>query len=392
MKTLEKKNWGRKAVTIMVLVLLVILSAVNLKIVKVPLEKFIKKESDFEGFADEIQKSYLSDSFDHKNDFVNVNGFFAKLTGRRVLNNVVKLNNGMLGRTLGHVDTVPLANGISEFSDYLSEKDIPFLYIQIPVKESLDGKSYPVGVNFYGNKNSDSILSQLSACGVNTLDLRPFISQTSEMLEQYFSKTDHHWNSDGAFVAFQKILNRLNQSLPEANIDMTYAQADHWERHSLNNWFLGSLGKRVGNFFGGTDPLIWYTPVFETEMSFSVPEKAMFYRGDFSKANIRTMYIEDKDYFRYDAYCVYIGTNYSLGQHRNLNAPSPLKVLMIKDSFSLPLEAYLSTVFQEVDALDPRAFTDCTFAEYVERAKPDIVILTMNPSVFVNEEYQNFGI
>lgn len=389
----EKKHQSRKLLAVAVLVFLALLSAANLKIVQEPLEKFIQQDLSFENFVNEVQKGYLSDNFAHKNDFLNLNGLFARLTGRRVLNNVVKLNNGMLSGTYVELDMTALANSITDLSDYLSEQNIPFLYAQVPCKESLDGQSFPTGVISRGNSNADNLLSLLSEAGVEALDLRPLLCQTPEMLEQYFYKTDHHWNSDGAFVAYQEILNYLYELVPEGNIDLTYSQIDQWERHTINDcWHLGYWGKRVGIFFGGTDPLIWYTPKFETEMSCAVPKNGWLYCGDFTDANIRTKYIEEKNYFKWDAYYVYIGGNYPLVQHRNLNAPSPLKVMMIKDSFNIPLQAYLSTVFQEIDVIDPRYSPECTVAEYVERIAPDVVILAINPGQLYDKAYQDFGV
>ena len=393
MSAQEIKHRSRKVLAVAVLAVLVLLSAANLKIVKDPLQKFIQNDLSFEGFVDEVQSSYLSDNFAYKNDFLNLNGLFARMTGRRTLNKVVKLNNGMLSWLNPNVvDVTALANSITDFSAYLSEQNIPFLYVQMPYKESLNGQNYPVGVTSYANENADNLLSQLSAGEVKTLDLRPLLSQTPEMLEQYFYKTDHHWNSDGAFLAYQEILGRLNELFPDGNIDMTYAQADQWERHSINDWFLGNQGKRVGIFFGGTDSLIWHTPRFETEMSCVIPIHGWLFRGDFTVANIREQYIEEKNYFGNSSYSVYIGGDYMLVQHRNLNALSSLKILLLKDSFSVPLQAYFSTVFQEVDVIDPRYFSECTIAEYVERTEPDVVIFAINPNQFGDKAYQNFGV
>ena len=388
----KKRHHSGKLLAVTVLAMLALLSIVNCKMILKPLLSFVQHDLVFEEFIDEVQKGYISDNFVCKNDFVNLNGLFARLTGRRTLNDVVRLNNGMLGWAMQDVDMTAMANGITGLSEYLNELNIPLLYVQIPFKEALDGQTYPVGITSYANKNADNLLFQLSAGGVESLDLRPLLAQTPEMLEQYFAKTDHHWNNDGSFAAFQEILGCLHELFPEGNIDLTYAQADQWERHAINDWFLGSLGKRVGIFFGGTDPLIWYTPKFETEMSCTIPKYEWFVRGDFSEANIRTLYIEEKDYFKYNAYCVYIGGDYPLVQHRNLNAPSPLKVLMIRDSFTTPLQTYLSTAFQEVDTIDPRYFFTCSVAEYVEWTRPDVVIFAINPSVFTLEEYKHFGV
>lgn len=388
----EKGRRGRKLVAVTALALLILLSAADLRIVKGPLQKFIQHDLGFEDLVDEIQEGYLSGRFAHKTDFLNLNGLFARSTGRRMLNGVVRLNNGMLSMPINDMDITGLANGIVGFSAYLSEQDIPFLYVQLPDKDSLDGQSYPVGVHSYGNKIADDLLFQLSAGGVESLDLRPLMSQTPELLERYFSKTDHHWNNDGSFLAFQEIVHYLHGLFPEGDIDLTYAQADRWDRHSIDDWFLGSRGKRVGIFFGGTDPLIWYTPRFETEMSCAVPGHGWLYRGDFTEANIRTRYIEEKQFFDLNAYVVYTGGDYPLVQHRNLGAPSPLKVIMLRDSFTLPLQAYLSTVFQEIDVIDPRYFSECAIAEYVEWAEPDVVILSMYPGVFKDGSYQDYGL
>lgn len=388
----KKKPRGRKIFAIVMLALLALLSVVNFKIAIEPFGKLVRHELSFENFVNEVQKGYLSDSFSHKNDFLNLNGAFVRLTGRRTLNEVCRLNNGMLSVAEPQKDITAMADGITIFSDFLRERDIPFLFVQLPYKESLDGQSFPIGVTSYANRNADDLLLRLSAGDVETLDIRPQLSQTLEMLEQYYYKTDHHWNSDGAFVAFQEISSYLQNRFPEGNIDLSYTQADQWNRYSIDDWFLGSRGKRVGIYFGGTDPLIWYSPKFETEMSFAVPGNTMFYQGDFTTANIRTEYIEGKNYFRYNSYCVYIGGDFSLVQHRNLDAPSPLKVMMIKDSYNLPLQAFLSTVFQEIDVIDPRYFSECTIPEYVERTEPDIVILAINPSALGGKQYYDFGV
>ena len=170
MSAQETKHQSRKVLVVMVLAVLVLLSAVNLKIIKDPLSKLIQRDLNFEGFVDEVQKGYLSDSFAYKNDFLNLNGLFARLTGRRVLNEVVRLNNGMLGQVIQKKATTAQANAIIDFSDYLSEQNIPFLYIQMPYKESLDGQDFPMELTSYANENAGGLVSRLTTAGVATLD------------------------------------------------------------------------------------------------------------------------------------------------------------------------------------------------------------------------------
>ncbi len=390
---MKRKKDGKGLLTIAVLTCIGILSVVNLELVKDPFTKCITKKESFSDFVEQVEKNYTSDKFIMKNYFINLNGLFARATGRRTLNEVVRCKNGILTQTCDKMNVGKLSESIIQLSEYLeTNEDIPFLYIQFPYKEDLNGELFPEGIDSYANQNADDLLVSLESKKVRTLDLRPELSQTTEMLEQYFYRTDHHWNSDGAFVAFQRITAEMKKMFPNNNIDLNYTQDEKWSKHELANWFLGSRGKRVGCAFTGVDPLTWRTPCFETNMSCSIPKHSDLFCGDFANANIRTQYIEKRDYFDENAYCVYIGGDYPLVQHRNVNAPSNLRVLILKDSYMLPVQSFFSTIFQEVDVIDPRYFKECTVAEYINWTKPDVVLLGLNPDAFWGKAYKDFGV
>ncbi|MBR3704128.1 MAG: hypothetical protein IKM11_01370 [Oscillospiraceae bacterium] len=392
---MEHKNRPAVVAAVCVIGILFLLAILNAGLAVDTVKKFVSDELTFTEAVDEIKSKYTSDQVTWKTRFVDLNGLFARLTGRQVYNKITAGENGMLIEQFRNIDMTAYTSEITEFSQYLDEDlDIPFLYIQAPYKEDFEDKVLPYGTQSYANEVTDTVLSALNSGGVDTMDLRPVLSATPEMLEKNFYRTDHHWNADGAFVAFQLVVQALEERFPDRGIDLTYTQNDQWERHTLNNWFLGSQGKRVGQYYGGTDDLIWYTPRFETEMSCCVMKYSQLYKGDFSDANIREEYIESKDYYGDNAYCVYIGGDYPLVQHRNLKAPSDLKILWLKDSFTLPLQSCLSTVFQEIDVVDPRHFTECSIAEYAGGRGYDIVIACLSPSIFDVRLYRDldFGI
>lgn len=389
---MEKKNRAVRWMTVLLGLFITVFACLNLMLVAKPVKRFLKQETTFSGFVEEVQEAYTSDAWKGKSLFININGLFARVTGQRVCNEVVLLENGMLTEPMDKLNVKPLAEAVAEFSGYLAEEEIPFLYVQAPYKEDAKDELLPVGVESYANENTEELLQLLNASKVNTLDLRPFLSETKELLEQNYFVTDHHWNSDGAFTAFQKISGKLTEIFPERRFDLTYTERSNWEEVTRKNWFLGSRGKRVGAWFAGVDDLSWYVPKFETFMSCAVPKYRSLYKGDFTAANLRETYSTEKNYFDYNAYCLYIGGDYPLVQHRNLSASSDLKVLLLKDSYSLPLQAFLSTVVQELDVVDPRHFTECSIAEYVRRTEPDMVIMLLNPSMFGTAAYRKFGV
>jgi hypothetical protein len=154
---------------------------------------------------------------------------------------------------------------------------------------------------------------------------------------------------------------------------------------------LGSHGKRVGRFFGGVDDLVLYTPRQSIETTLSVPHKGIVRTGDFADVLLCTEYLDTPNYFSDDTYCVYLGGNYPLTLHETPSATGGAHVLLVKDSFSLPLESMLSTSISRLDAIDPRYYKEETVLSYAERTRPDLVVVTINPSVFPDDAYLDYG-
>lgn len=388
----KKKGRAERILAIAFFAFIVGFFCINLSLVAKPTARLLTKQTDFSGFVTEVQDAYTSDAWKGNNFFVSLNGLFARLTGQRICNNVVLLENGMLTEAMDKINMEPLTAAVTQFSGYLEEEGVSFLYVQAPYKEDAEDALLPVGVESYANENADELLAALKNGAVTTLDLRPYLSETAEMIEEFYFATDHHWNAYGAFVAFQKISEQVAVMFPEKSIDLSYTDWLNWESHTLENWFLGSRGKRVGAWYAGTDDFTWLTPKFETKMSCAIPKYRSFFNGSFTTANMREKYSAKKDYFGHNTYCMYIGGDYPLVQHRNLQAASDLKVLIIKDSYTLPVQAFLSTMVQELDVLDPRYSAECSVAEYVRRTEPDLVVLMINPSVFGTSAYRKYGV
>lgn len=392
----DKQSNVLRRFTIALLVFILLTSTLNIHLLTDAIRSSLEEPAGLSGFIEKTETAYTSDDFKFKPLYINLNGLFAKLTGRTVYNEVATLKNGMLANSsltaMDSQESSTAAASIADFRSFAEDLGIEYLFVQAPYKLDIQEELLPVGVENHANQRADSILSFLSEYGVNTLDLRPWICADTLSLEQYFYQTDHHWNTAGAFTAFQTICQELSTVFPDAGIETSpFLQGENWRMETYENWFLGSHGKRVGTLFAGTDDLLIYTPLLETNMSCYVVNHRRFYSGSFSDANIRAQYLDEPDYFGDNAYCVYIGGDYPLVQHRNPDAVSNLKVLLLKDSFSLPVQAFLSTVFREVDVVDSRYFTECSLAEYVECSRPDIVISMLCPQSLTTTSHYDFG-
>ena len=357
------------------------------------LNSYFKKEINFETMKENITNEFKSDRLWRKYDFVNLYGLFMKLGGKREINESVILNNGMLTNSAsdfrGNIKRTNHYEELPSFSDYLASIGSRFLYVAVPCKIDVKGALLPRGLENKDNMQTDSLLEALNAAAVETLDLRWKLALDPEQIERYFYRTDHHWTPDGALVAFQIIMDRLAQDDP--SIDTSVSNPKMWERHVKENWFLGSRGKRTGAWCEGTDPLIWYTPRFQTSMSCIIPHRKEYFGGDFIEATIRPQYIEKRDFFNLNNYCVYIGGDYPYVKHLNPLAPNKKRLLIIKDSFTLPLQAFMSTSFSQVEVIDPRYYKASEIAEYCNWNKPDVVLLMVNAMGTTNAAYGQMG-
>lgn len=381
---MENKRFGARALCLCFLLLIFALALLNCLLLKKPLGALLRGEIPFEKFTAQVQNTYQQE-FWHKNDFLTLNGGYARATGTRTHNGIVKLNNGMLGpEYIAGLDMTGPADKIQALNEFLGDRDIPFLYALAPSEVDTEDQLLPAGIHNAGNSNADQLLAELNSRQVQTLDLRAFVSATPEMVEAYFYSTDHHWNAEGAFLGFQQLCARLQEDFPNEDICGAATQREQWTLHTVPRQFLGTRGRRVGPVFGGIDDLIYLTPGFETaDMTCIIPETDGIYCGDFVASNLRMERAEmPENCYRSNGYTIYIGEDYMRVSHHNPNAPCEKKLLLLKDSFALPVQAFLSTVFRDVEVLDTRYLNNCAAAQWILISQPDMVIQLQSPITF----------
>lgn len=343
---------------------------------------------DLTGLTDRIADAFQSDELTGKNAFVNLNGLFARASGQMECNGVQRLRNGMLTEYSVSWNMNPQAEALTALSQSLRKRDIPFTFILAPTKMDLGQGLLPAFWEDHGNENADALVTALRDNKVSVLDLRAVLAPNAQAVETYFYKTDHHWNANGAFVAFEKIMERLKNMAP-GKVDGKYADKALWTEHTVPELFLGSWGKRVGAFFGGVDDLIYLTPDFDTDLSLLIPNHQEIRTGDFEQVCLWQEYAGDRDLFGKNNYFIYMGGDYPVLELRNRKAPNSQRLLIVEDSFSAPLLAFLQTEFAWIDAIDPRYYDDGTIMDYITMNPPDAVLMMLNPRTLGNWDYFN---
>ena len=352
-------------------------------------------------FSTAVRKSLVSD-FKWKHHFVDINGAYVRAIGQRVCNAVVRLPNGQLqgmedlspsDATIANLSVA--AKRLGTFSSWLRNRGVPLLYVQAPTKMDLQGKLYPYPVKHSVCEIPDVFCHELESLGVDVLDLRPQLTSSPDAVSRNYFITDHHWTIDAAFSVCPMIAERILGALKlDDRLAGECFDPLKWNRFEKKDWFLGSRGRRVGRFFAGLDDISWYEPKSATKMSCAIHKWEIFRSGSFSDALIKKRELlseERPPFYTSNPYALYVGGDFPLVAHRNQSTSSKARVLLIKDSYGLPIQAFLSMLFSKVDVVDLRRFDEMTVTEYVESTKPDAVVVMYYPFSLTNPKVTNFG-
>ena len=326
----------------------------------------------------------VNDTLYCRAEYVNIYGWLRKTMGKRIIcdagyGQLYKTKYDQITFAVPKQDVSDELESMFAFKDQLDELGTPLLYVQAPFKLPPDEQQLPENVKDYANDNVDRFLKGLDAKGIAYLDLRDGFWSQGLTQNQLFFNTDHHWTIDAAFRSYGRVVDRINKDYG-FHIDKKYTDVKNFNRKTYKDYYIGSMGRRVGKAFGGVDDFTLITPNFDT--NYTVYERdggEKVYKGTFQKAVLTNSYIERGTPLDTNRYAVYHGDNAEL-EFINHKIDSG-KILMVKDSFGLPVYCFLSLGVKEVRVLDVRLYKN-SVVEYVKNNRPDVVIILYNGDCF----------
>lgn len=290
------------------------------------------------------------------------------------------------------------AKQLCDLGAFVKSEGAELVFFQAPARYNPDRVSLPVPVSDTGREDVDSMYDELKADdNVIVLNSQILYKKAGMSFDDLFFKTDHHWNIRTAFWAFGEICGALNEK--GFGIDKAFYDPENYETETVKNSFLGSYGVKTGGPFAGYDDFDLIYPKFETDYVTTIckdPYQSIGTggktesRGDFTQAIIAS-FDGMKNRKTKIIYGNYISSDRCEIIIRNSKAATDKKALILKDSYGIPVSAFLSTCFEEVVILDPRYYTERTICDYISDYKPDAVILIYAPGDYYSVFF-DFGI
>jgi hypothetical protein len=303
----------------------------------------------------------------NKGYYINLNGLIADILGQRIVNGVIKMNNGHLTGFVEKEDFSRHENTIKKLKTFLDEKGIFFLYVQALYKVCKYDPQLPGEIKNYANENADEFLKLLLANEFNILDLREELRK--EGMDHYnaFYKTDLHWKHETAFWANRKILEHLeSEEIIKINDDR-YLYLESYNIEIYKNLFLGNYGKRTGRYYGGLDDIRIILPkkTHENPLAGIIDENKYFDRAQLKK-----------NYYHGEQY----NWPYRVESFENTGAPVQKRVLLLADSFVNSMHFFMNMNVKMVEYINLSYYGEKLF-QRIEEYSPDLVIMLYTPNM-----------
>lgn len=292
-----------------------------------------------DGFDD-----WISDRFMGRESWIVLKNKTDTAIGKTELNGVFIENNMMMEAWKSYDQTIYDKNlkAINDFAH--KHKDIPMFFMLVPNAQEIYKNNLPAFAPVENQKKFiDNFYSELDGFA-GTVDVYSALKEKSEDSYIYY-RTDHHWTSFGAFLAYQAAAPVLGyESYPYSAFEIEHASHD----------FRGTLFSKTLDFDITPDIIDYYTIAKgEPEVKVSVYDK-------YDNSQGKILYKEyDSMYFRNflnvkDKYSSFLGQNSPLVTIENPSAKSEKSLLIIKDSYAHSLVPFLSKEYQKVTMIDLR--------------------------------------
>jgi hypothetical protein len=256
---------------------------------------------------------------------------------------------------------------------------------------------YSAGIPAYDeNPDQEAMLFYLQSLGVDYLDGRESLENSSLPKSLYRFRTDHHWTIEASFEVFKSLVEKLDRDYG-ANLDPDgfYRDIGNYNVRKFPGSFLGSLGRRSGAVFSGFDDFTVIWPKFETEF---VKEWRNTFGMNLSEGDITESLLSLERWSlpadayngatKYDTYAGHIWAKIT-----NKLKPNGPKLMMIHDSQAQPLYVFLAPLFSEMYLIWPEAPGEKENVEKYVREHADefdYVIVERAPSNWNEEGFDFF--
>lgn len=314
-------------------------------------------ETDFE--------NYINDHMVLRDVFMGVNSY----------SNIAVLNNGSDGVykcSDGYLINEPATDSrldlnLSVTADFKDKTGIDTTVMIVPsTGYIMDDKLPLVHKNYNDDRYYNRIESFCQKNGLGFVDLRDTFNSHKNGTQIYY-KTDHHWTTVGAYLAYQSLCEKWGIEVKEKNGYIVEKTPD----------FYGTTYNTSGFWLNESDTIeVWKNRDNHSTCEITANGKTTAYKSMFFPKQLEGA----------DKYTVFLNGNNPVTTVKNPDNKGKEKLLVIKDSFSHCLAPFLSEKFSQITLVDMRYYKKSVSEEIVKNGKFDKVLICMSMDNFLEDK------
>ena len=314
-------------------------------------------ETDFE--------NYINDHMVLRDVFMGVNSY----------SNIAVLNNGSDGVykcSDGYLINEPATDSrldlnLSVTADFKEKTGIDTTVMIVPsTGYIMDDKLPLVHKNYNDDRYYNRIESFCQKNGLGFVDLRDTFNSHKNSTQIYY-KTDHHWTTVGAYLAYQSLCEKWGIEVKETNGYIIEKTPD----------FYGTTYNTSGFWLNESDTIeVWKNRDNHSTCEITANGKTTAYKSMFFPKQLEGA----------DKYTVFLNGNNPVTTVKNPDNKGKEKLLVIKDSFSHCLAPFLSEKFSQITLVDMRYYKKSVSEEIVKKDKFDKVLICMSMDNFLEDK------
>ncbi len=294
-------------------------------------------------------ETYMADHMPGRNFFVGLGAYYDRFMGQQAAKDVYVAKNDRLVEKPAVWNLTQVEKNMRYVNGFAAKVDVPVDFIIVPsagfiLQEDIRG--------VHDTYNDDVFIDQiydLAGSNVRCLDLTGLYQNAANGGALYY-RTDHHWTSYGAYMAYEAYMQCLGRE---------YRAQDSFTVQT-HSGFRGSTYSRSGLWLTPAEEIaLWYGSDLRVETAGGVHNGA-FYYDRLSDA---------------DMYTVFLNGNQPIVRLHNESNAGKGKLLVIRDSYANCIGPMLAESYEEVVMVDLRYYHNSISQLAAEEGFDNILVL-----------------
>lgn len=293
-------------------------------------------------------ETYINDQFIFRDQWIDLKSTTEFALGKLENNNIIFGKDKYLFDKFDTIEKEKQEKNIEAINIFKEKISANLITMIVPNSYEIYRENLYKGLNMVNQRvETEKIYDKLESNNINLFNV--FDNNKDKYI---YYKTDHHWTTEGAYLAYCEFI-KLRDGEP---VD-------------LNNFESKKIKEFLGTFFSKGKP---FKSEYDTITYYEIPNLEV----EIGEEKFNSLYDYEKISER-DKYGIFLRGNNPLTVIKNKNLNNNKKILVIKDSYANSFVPFLTANYEEIHVVDLRSFLS-SVAQYTEENSIDDVLVLYN--------------